>query len=294
MACTTPAARARKPDWLRVRLPTSPEFARTSALVHGLSLTTVCEEAACPNRFECWSRGTATFMVGGGNCTRNCGFCNVATARPLPLEADEPARVAEAAGNMNLRHIVLTMVARDDLPDGASEHVARTMQAVRARLPRVILEVLVSDFNGRPADIDRVLDARPDIFAHNLETVERLTPSVRSRARYARSLAVLARGAARDPLCIAKSGLMLGWDETPDEIRAALRDLRAAGVRVLTLGQYLQPSPRHLPVGRWVTPDEFDQWAAEARALGFASVASGPLVRSSYYADAVNLDALRA
>ena len=295
MACTTSAARpvtGRKPDWLRIKLPTSAVFRETDALVQGLKLHTVCEEARCPNRFECWSRGTATFMIAGDRCTRKCGFCNVATAKPLPLEPDEPERVAEAAAKMNLRHLVITMVARDDLPDGAADHVARTIAAVRDRLPTAIIEVLVSDFNGRTEDVDRVLAERPAIFNHNLETVARLTPSVRHRAQYQRSLEVLRYAAERGPRgMVTKSGIMLGWDEREDEIRASLRDLREVGVRILTLGQYLQPSPAHLPVGRWVTPDEFAAWEREARALGFINVASGPLVRSSYYADAVNLDA---
>jgi lipoic acid synthetase len=233
-------------------------------------------------------------MVAGDRCTRNCGFCAVNTAKPFPLEADEPARVGAASASLKLRHVVVTMVARDDLADGASGHVAACVRAIREHSPTTIVELLTSDFQGRFPDVDRVLETKPDIFAHNLETVERTTPRVRSRATYRRSLDVLAYATQKAPDVVSKSGLMLGIGETDEEVRVALGDLRARGVQILTLGQYLQPSPKHLPVERWVTPAEFDRWRDEALAMGFRSVASGPLVRSSYYADAVNMEQLRS
>lgn len=285
--------RPRKPAWFRLKLPTAPEFAGTTALVRDLRLHTVCESAHCPNRWECWSRSTATFMIAGNRCTRACGFCAVDTAKPLPLEPDEPDRVAEACRRLGLRHVVITMVARDDLRDGAAAHVAHTIRAVRAAIPGIIVEVLTSDFNGRPESVGAVLDASPDIFNHNIETVERLTPEVRSRATYGRSLEVLHIARAHAPHIITKSGLMLGLGEAGDEVAAALRDLRATGCDIVTIGQYLQPSPKHLPVARWVEPDEFNRWGRFASDLGFRSVASGPLVRSSYHADSVNVESLR-
>jgi lipoic acid synthetase len=280
------ATRPRLPEWLRVRLPESDSYGRTRALLAELQLHTVCESARCPNHWECWSRGTATFMIAGDRCTRACGFCAVTTAKPLPLDPDEPARVAEAAHRMKLRHVVITAVARDDLPDGGAEHFRRTIEAVRARLPGAVIEVLVPDFNDRDAAIDTVLAARPHIFNHNLETVRRLTPQVRSRATYDRSLSVLRKAKARGgPRLYTKSGLMLGLGETDAELLEALRDLRAAGCDLLTLGQYLQPTLRHLPVVEFVPPERFARLGARARELGFVHVASGPLVRSSYHAD---------
>jgi lipoic acid synthetase len=280
------ATRPRLPEWLRVRLPESDSYGRTRALLAELQLHTVCESARCPNHWECWSRGTATFMIAGDRCTRACGFCAVTTAKPLPLDPDEPARVAEAAHRMKLRHVVITAVARDDLPDGGAEHFRRTIEAVRARLPGAVIEVLVPDFNDRDAAIDTVLAARPHIFNHNLETVRRLTPQVRSRATYDRSLSVLRKAKARGgPRLYTKSGLMLGLGETEAELLEALRDLRAAGCDLLTLGQYLQPTLRHLPVVEFVSPERFARLGARARELGFLHVASGPLVRSSYHAD---------
>lgn len=280
------ATRPRLPEWLRVRLPESDSYGRTRALLAELQLHTVCESARCPNHWECWSRGTATFMIAGDRCTRACGFCAVTTAKPLPLDPDEPARVAEAAHRMKLRHVVITAVARDDLPDGGAEHFRRTIEAVRARLPGAVIEVLVPDFNDRDAAIDTVLAARPHIFNHNLETVRRLTPQVRSRATYDRSLSVLRKAKARGgPRLYTKSGLMLGLGETEAELLEALRDLRAAGCDLLTLGQYLQPTLRHLPVVEFVPPERFARLGARARELGFVHVASGPLVRSSYHAD---------
>jgi lipoic acid synthetase len=279
-------ARPRLPEWLRAPLPTTETFARTHALLEELHLHTVCESARCPNHWECWSRGTATFMIAGDRCTRACGFCAVTTAKPLPLDADEPARVAEATRRMRLRHVVITAVARDDLADGGAEHFRRTIEAVRALNPGIVVEVLTPDFNDRDESIAAVLAARPHLFNHNLETVRRLTPHVRFRATYDRSLDVLrkakAMGAGR---LRTKSGLMLGLGEGEEELMSALTDLREAGCDILTLGQYLQPTLRHLPVVEFVAPAKFDDYAARARALGFAHVASGPRVRSSYHAE---------
>ncbi len=274
----------RKPDWIKVRLPSNPVFFSTKALVSDLRLHTVCESAQCPNRWECWSQGTATFMIAGERCTRACGFCAVSTAKPFPLEDDEPARVAEAVRRLGLKHIVITAVARDDLEDGGAGHFAKTIEAVRAMDPAVIIEVLTPDFNGRDESLRTVLDARPHIFNHNLETVERLTPLVRSRAKYRLSLDVLRRAKEIRPESVTKSGLMLGLGEEENEIFQAMDDLRDANVQVLTLGQYLRPTPQHLPVVEYVTPATFDLYGDIARRKGFDFVASGPLVRSSYHA----------
>lgn len=273
------------PDWIRVSLPTSSAFARTAGLVEDLRLHTVCESAKCPNRWECWSRGSATFMIAGDRCTRACGFCAVTTAKPFALEADEPQRVAEAAARMKLRHVVVTAVARDDLADGGAGHFAETIEALRDAVAGIVVEVLTPDFNGKPEAIRTVLDARPDVFNHNLETVRRLTPQVRSRARYERSLEVLAMARRMDPRVFTKSGLMLGLGETEAEILEALLDLRRVGCDIVTLGQYLQPTLAHLPVREFVSPEAFARWGITARQLGFVHVASGPLVRSSYHAD---------
>lgn len=284
------AARPRLPEWLRLRLPTSSRFARTRNLLDDLRLHTVCESAKCPNHWECWSQGTATFMIAGDRCTRACGFCAVNTAKPLALEEDEPRRVAEATHRMGLRHVVITAVARDDLGDGGAEHFRRTIEAVRERNPGIVVEVLTPDFQDRDDAIDRVLAARPDIFNHNLETVRRLTPQVRHRATYERSLSVLRkvreRGADR---VFTKSGMMLGLGETGDEVVAAMSDLRAAGCDLLTLGQYLQPTREHLPVVEFVTPARFERYREVAEGMGFRHVASGPMVRSSYHAGDVVL-----
>jgi len=277
--------RDKKPAWIKVRLPSDPTFWSTKSLVTDLKLVTVCEEAQCPNRWECWSHGTATFMIAGEKCTRACGFCAVKTARPDPLEADEPQRVAEATRRMKLRHVVITAVARDDLQDGGAEHFQQTIQAVRALNPETIIEVLVPDFNDRDWALELVMAARPHIFNHNLETVERLTPLVRSRAQYQRSLTVLKKAKAMVAGKVAtKSGLMLGLGERIEEIVRAFDDLRAHDVTVLTLGQYLRPSPKHLPVIDYIEPAVFDELKAIALAKGFRHVASGPLVRSSYHA----------
>ncbi len=282
--------RPRLPEWLRIKLSTSDSFARTRSLLDELKLHTVCESAKCPNHWECWSKGTATFMIAGDRCTRACGFCAVNTAKPFALEADEPLRVAEATRRMKLRHVVITAVARDDLADGGAEHFRQTIEAVRRLNPQTVIEVLTPDFNDRDDAIDAVLAAGPEIFNHNLETVRRLTPAVRSRATYDRSLSVLKKVKARggDGI-LTKSGLMLGLGEREEEVLTAMSDLRAVGCDILTLGQYLQPTLRHLPVVEFVSPARFDGLGQRAREMGFLHVASGPMVRSSYHADEFHL-----
>jgi len=274
----------KKPDWIKVRLPSNPVFFSTKALVSDLRLHTVCESAQCPNRWECWSQGTATFMIAGDRCTRACGFCAVSTAKPFALEQDEPQRVAEAVMRMNLKHVVITAVARDDMPDGGALHFARTIEAIRERDAAIVIEVLVPDFNGKDDSLRTVLEAAPHIFNHNLETVERLTPVVRSRAKYKLSLEFLRRAKELRPESVTKSGLMLGLGETETEIFQAMDDLRDHGVQVLTMGQYLRPTPQHLPVVEYIRPEVFDLYGEIARKKGFTHVASGPLVRSSYHA----------
>ncbi|HEV2319002.1 MAG TPA: lipoyl synthase, partial [Verrucomicrobiae bacterium] len=279
------------PDWLRITLPTTDTFARTRALLDELKLHTVCESAKCPNHWECWSKGTATFMIAGDHCTRACGFCAGATAKPFALEADDPARVAEATRRMKLRHVVITAVARDDLKDGGAEHFARTIEKVRELNPGIVIEVLVPDFNDSDAAIETVLAAEPHIYNHNLETVRRLTPEVRHRATYERSLRVLRKvKERRGARLFTKSGMMLGLGETSAELFQAMRDLRDSGCEILTLGQYLQPTRRHLPVKEFVTPRQFAEYKVAAEELGFVHVASGPMVRSSYHADEFRLD----
>jgi lipoic acid synthetase len=243
-------------------------------------LRTVCQEARCPNAWECFARRTATFLILGDRCTRDCRFCNIASGPPRPVDPEEPRRVAEAAARLELDHVVVTAVTRDDLPDGGASHFAATIEAVRRRLPSAAIEVLVPDFGGDRAALAAVLAARPAVLNHNLETVARLYPLVRPQALYARSLALLAAVEGIP----AKSGIMLGLGESTAEVRQALRDLHRAGCRILTLGQYLRPSPRHLPVARYVPPEEFARLGDEARAMGFSQVASAPLVRSSYRA----------
>jgi lipoyl synthase len=283
-------SRPRLPEWLRIKLPTSDTFAHTRSLLDELKLHTVCESAKCPNHWECWSKGTATFMIAGDRCTRACGFCAVSTAKPLPLEADEPLRVAEATRRMRLKHVVITAVARDDMADGGAEHFRQTIEAVRKLNPNIVIEVLVPDFLDNDASIDKVLLANPHIYNHNLETVRRLTPSVRHRATYDRSLSVLKKvKAKRGNSIYTKSGIMLGLGETENEIVVAMEDLRAAGCDILTLGQYLQPTLKHLPVVEFVSPEQFDALGRVAREMGFVHVASGPMVRSSYHADEFNL-----
>ena len=290
MTTTESKPRPRLPEWLRITLPTSDSFARTRSLLDELKLHTVCESAKCPNHWECWSKGTATFMIAGDRCTRACGFCAVATAKPLALEADEPLRVAEATRRMQLRHIVITAVARDDLADGGANHFRNTIEMVRELNPGIVIEVLVPDFNEHDDSIETVLAANPHIFNHNLETVRRLTPDVRHRATYDRSLNVLRKVKdRRGDTIYTKSGLMLGLGETEAELLTALRDLRAAGCDILTLGQYLQPTLKHLPVMEFVTPEKFSGYKTRAEEMGFVHVASGPMVRSSYHADEFSL-----
>ena len=287
VAAELPAAkRPRLPEWFRLKLPVADSFIATRNLLDDLKLHTVCESARCPNHWECWSKGTATFMIAGDRCTRACGFCAVTTAKPFALEVDEPARVAEATRRMKLKHVVITAVARDDLADGGAEHFAQTIEAVRAGNPGIVIEVLVPDFLDKDSALESVLAARPAVFNHNLETVRRLTPSVRSRATYDRSLTVLRKAKERGGAgMFTKSGLMLGLGETETELHEALRDLRGVDCDVLTLGQYLQPSRQHLPVVEFIHPDKFAEHQRVAEAMGFTHVASGPLVRSSYHAD---------
>jgi lipoyl synthase len=278
--------RPRLPEWLRIKLPTADTFSRTRSLLDELKLHTVCESAKCPNHWECWSKGTATFMIAGDRCTRACQFCAISTAKPLPLEVDEPQRVAEATRRMGLKHVVITAVARDDMADGGADHFRKTIEAVRELSPGIVIEVLTPDFLDNDAAIDLVLNAKPHIFNHNLETVRRLTPSVRHRATYDRSLSVLKKvKAKRGDAIYTKSGMMLGLGEQESEVVAALEDLRAAQCDILTLGQYLQPTLKHLPVVEFVTPEKFADLGERARAMGFVHVASGPMVRSSYHAD---------
>ncbi len=285
--------RPRLPEWLRFNLPTSDGFAQTRNLLGELKLHTVCESAKCPNHWECWEKGTAAFMIAGDRCTRACGFCAVSTAKPLPLEAGEPRRVAEATRRMRLRHIVITAVARDDLKDGGAEHFRQTIEAVRKLNPGIIIEVLVPDFNDSDASVENLLSANPHIFNHNLETVRRLTPSVRHRATYDRSLAVLRKvKEKRGNSIYTKSGMMLGLGETEPEVLTAMEDLRHAGCDLLTLGQYLQPTLKHLPVIEFVPPEKFAEYKVRAGKMGFVHVASGPMVRSSYHADEFNAPAV--
>lgn len=274
----------RLPAWLRRPIAHSGEYRAVEGLLDELHLATVCQEAKCPNRGECYASGTATFLIAGDACTRGCRFCAVETRAPQPLDDDEPARVAEAVARLGLRHAVVTMVTRDDLIDGAAGHVAATIAAIRRAAPEVAVEVLVSDFGGDEAAIDTVADARPDVFNHNLETVPRLYAEVRPGASFERSLRVLERARERVPEMPTKSGLMLGLGETHDEVVAVMLDLRAVGCDLLTLGQYLRPSAKHLPVAEFVTPEAFAALAREGRRLGFAGVASAPFVRSSYHA----------
>ncbi len=278
---------AHKPSWIKVRLPSNPVFFSTKALISDLRLHTVCESAQCPNRWECWSQGTATFMIAGDRCTRACGFCAVTTAKPFALEEDEPQRVAEAVMRMKLKHVVITAVARDDLKDGGANHFSRVIAAIQKMDSSIIIEVLVPDFHADDSCIQTVLDARPDIYNHNMETVERLTPMVRSRAKYRTSLQVLRRAKELSSCgrgIVTKSGIMLGLGETEPEIFQTMDDLREVGCQVLTMGQYLRPTPNHLPVVEFITPEQFDLYGEIARQKGFEHVASGPLVRSSYHA----------
>ena len=275
---------SRRPEWLKVKASFGPNYADLKRIMRTLDLHTVCEEAGCPNIYECWEEREATFLVLGQKCTRRCGFCDVETARPEPVEEDEPARIAEAVGAMGLRYVVLTGVARDDLPDGGARIWAEAVRAVRRDVPGCGVELLPPDFKGRHQDIATVIGAEPDVFAHNLETVRRLHRRIRPGFDYDRSVEVLRLAKELRPAQVTKSNLILGMGERPEEVGPALEDLRRAGVDLMTMGQYLQPTKYHLPVDRWVTPEEFAEHAATARALGFADVESGPLVRSSYHA----------
>jgi len=286
----TPDTSGRRPPWLRIRLRTDESFRDVRAMVRELRLNTVCTEARCPNIWECWSAGTATFMILGDTCTRRCGFCSVHSGRPRPgVDADEPTHVAEAVARLRLRHAVITSVDRDDLPDGGAMHFHRVVRAIRERNPGGAVEVLTPDFKNKPGACDVVLDAGPEVFAHNVETVPRLYRTARPGSRYAGSLALLAEAARRRDrersALRVKSSLMLGLGETDGEVIEVLRDLRDSGVDVVTLGQYLRPTPDHLPVERFVPPAEFDTFRDRGLAMGFLHVESGPLVRSSYHAE---------
>ena len=274
----------RKPDWLKRRLPTGETFNEVRELIEAGKLHTVCQEAKCPNIWECYSHRTATFLILGERCTRNCRFCSVAAGLPEPLDLDEPGRVAEAVERMGLKYAVVTSVTRDDLPDGGAAHFAATIGEIRRRVPEAEIEVLIPDFQGDRAALETVLRARPDVLNHNIETVPRLYSRVRPQADYRRSIELLRRAEEFAPLIPTKSGLMLGLGERPEEIRQTLQDLREVGCRILTLGQYLQPSPAHLPVESYVPPEDFENWRKTALDLGFSEVASAPFVRSSYHA----------
>ena len=283
------------PPWLKKRLPTGGEAVAVARMLTDLGLATVCSGAHCPNLPECYSRGTATFLILGESCTRSCRFCAIPKEPPGPLRDDEPEAVAEACARLRLNHVVVTSVTRDDLPDGGAGHFARTIRAVRGRVPAAVIEVLTPDFRGDVAALETVLAAGPDIFNHNVETVPRLYPAVRPEADYRRSLELLShagkwRVAVGGRRLYTKSGLMVGLGETAEEVVAAMRDLRAAACDILTIGQYLAPSAAHLAVERFVEPAEFAAWEAEGRSLGFAAVAAGPFVRSSYQAESVFLN----
>lgn len=273
-----------KPDWLRVKAPTSQAYHETAEVMRGLKLSTVCEEAACPNIGECWAKKHATFMILGSVCTRACTFCNVKTGRPDQLDPHEPERVAEAVGRLGLAHVVITSVDRDDLEDGGAAHFMRVIEQIRRQAPGVTIEILTPDFLRKPGAIEQVAAAGPDVFNHNLETVPRLYPSVRPGARYFQSLHLLKRVKECDPKLFTKSGLMVGLGETRDELYQVMDDLRAADVDFITLGQYLQPTPKHHAVERYVSPEEFEQYAQMARGKGFLMVSASPLTRSSYHA----------
>ena len=275
---------APRPRWLRAPAPAGENYRELKELVSGLRLHTVCESAACPNIGECWNHRTATFMILGNVCTRRCGFCAVQSGRPGEVDYDEPRRVAEAVAALGLRYAVVTSVNRDDLPDGGAGLFARTIEAIRERSPECRVEVLIPDFQGSREALETVMAARPDVLNHNVETVPRLYRKVRSGARYERSLELLARAKEMAPQTPTKSGLMVGLGETSSEVLDVLRDLRRSRVDIVTIGQYLRPSPEHLPIARYVAPEEFAEYAKAARAMGFAHVESGPLVRSSYHA----------
>jgi lipoic acid synthetase len=273
-----------KPPWIRVRLKSTPEVAETRALMRRLRLNTVCEEAACPNIGECWARGHATVMILGSVCTRACAFCNVDTGLPDAVDPDEPRNLARAVGELGLEHVVVTSVDRDDLEDGGADHFVRCIQAIREHAPHTTIEVLTPDFRRKPGAIEAVADARPDVYNHNLETVPRLYRRIRPGASYAHSVDLLATVRRCRPESFTKSGIMVGLGERPDEVLSLMDDLREADVDFLTIGQYLRPTPRHAAVERYVTPEEFEDYARAAREKGFLLVSSSPLTRSSYHA----------
>ena len=277
------AEHLRKPDWLKIRLGGNEQFTRTKTIVESHCLHTICTSGKCPNMGECWSRGTATFMIGGEICTRSCKFCNTLTGKPLPLDPKEPANVAESIRLMQLKHAVITSVDRDDLPDLGAAHWAETIRTIKAVNPETTVEVLIPDFQGRLELVDQVVEAAPEIISHNMETFRRLTPEVRSAAKYEVSLSVLRRIAERG--AVAKTGIMVGLGETDEEIQTLMDDVLAVGVSVLTIGQYLQPSRKNIPVKAYITPEHFAEYKTWALAKGFKKVESAPLVRSSYHAE---------
>tara|TARA_B100000575_G_scaffold292849_1_gene302384 strand:+ start:116 stop:1069 length:954 start_codon:yes stop_codon:yes gene_type:complete len=275
----------RRPGWLRVKAPVSAAYSETRHLMRDLNLVTVCEEAACPNIGECWAQKHATMMILGSVCTRACAFCNVATGRPGPLDLDEPENVAKAVASLGLRHVVITSVDRDDLADGGAEHFARTIEFIRLYSAGTTIEILTPDFLRKEGALEVVVGARPDVFNHNMETVPRLYPSIRPGARYFHSLAILQQVKKFDPSIFTKSGIMVGLGEDDDEVGQVMDDLRSVNVDFMTIGQYLQPTPKHAPVDRFVEPPLFDRYAAQGRAKGFLLMSSTPLTRSSYHAD---------
>ncbi len=286
MTVVSPPDRVRKPDWIRVKAPTSAGFAETKALMRRLTLTTVCEEAACPNIGECWTKKHATMMILGDVCTRACAFCNVKTGMPRKVDAQEPQNVAEAVAEMGLKHVVITSVDRDDLPDGGAGHFVKVIHAIRAASPETTIEILTPDFrNKMEAAVEAIVAARPDVYNHNLETVPRLYPTIRPGARYYASLRLLETVKRLDPSIFTKSGIMVGLGEQRLEVHQVMDDMRSADIDFLTIGQYLQPTPKHAKVIDFVTPQTFDAYAAIARAKGFLLVSSTPLTRSSYHAD---------
>ncbi len=274
----------RKPEWIRVKAPVSPQIAETRALMRRLNLNTVCEEAACPNIGECWAQKHATVMILGSVCTRACSFCNVATGRPDLLDPHEPEHVAEAVGGLGLKHVVITSVDRDDLPDGGADHFVRTIQAIRRAAPTTTIEILTPDFLRKDGAIEKVAAAKPDVFNHNLETVPRLYPTIRPGARYFHSLKLLSRVKEVDPSIFTKSGIMVGLGEDKGEVGQVMDDLRSAEVDFITIGQYLQPTVKHAAVDRFVTPDEFNDYKTLAYGKGFLMVSASPLTRSSHHA----------
>ena len=276
--------RLRKPDWLKQRLPSGPEFEKIRGMIHKDRLHTVCQEAGCPNIWECFSHHTATFLIMGSRCTRNCRFCAVTEGPLEPPDPEEPARVARVARQMGLKYVVVTSVTRDDLPDGGAGIFAETIEKIRQEIPDVCVEVLIPDFQGSKGALETVLNAYPDVLNHNIETVPRLYPEVRPQADYRRSLDLVQYAHEYDPALLTKSGIMLGLGEYQAEISLTLEDMLKAGCRMLTLGQYLQPSKDHLPVKRYIPPEEFEEWRKTALQMGFAEVASAPFVRSSYHA----------